>query len=94
MGKIPKWRHENPTIWSRVGTDVLGPLWVKNDENKVVKTFAILWTDLISRGVMVDLLYSADTEGVLRSLRKLTATYGSARIYYSDNASYLSLIHI
>ena len=88
MGKIPTWRHENPTIWSRVGTDVLGPLWVKNEENKVVKTFAILWTDLISRGVMVDLLYSPDTEGVLRSLRKLTAIYGAASTYYSDNASY------
>ena len=88
MGKIPTWRHNNPTIWSRVGTDVLGPLWVKNDENKVVKTFAILWTDLVSRGIMVDLLYSADTEGVIRSLRKLTAIYGSASTYYSDNASY------
>ena len=59
-----------------------------DDQNKTVKTYAILWTDLISRGVMVDLLYSADTEGVLRSLRKLIATYGSAKIYYSDNASY------
>ena len=37
---------------------------------------------------MVDLLYSADTEGVLRSLRRVTAIYGSAKIYYSDNASY------
>ena len=100
MGQIPSWRTQNPTIWSRVGTDVLGPLYVKQeiikeDENgeeqkttKFVKTFAILWTDLISRGVMVDLLYSADTEGVLRSLRKVTAIYGSAKIYYSDNASY------
>ena len=89
MGKIPLWRTEKPTIWTRVGTDVFGPFWVKTEDNQsTVKTFAILWTDLVSRGVMVDLLYSADTEGVLRSLRKLTATYGSARIYYSDNASY------
>ena len=89
MGKIPLWRTEKPSIWTRVGTDVFGPLWVKtNDGKSTTQTYAILWTDLISRGVMVDLLYSADTEGVLRSLRKLTATYGSARIYYSDNASY------
>ena len=96
MGKIPTWRTNNPTIWSRVGTDVLGPLYVRNEvknedgevTDKTIKTFAILWTDLISRGVMVDLLYSADTEGVLRSLRKVTAIYGSAKIYYSDNASY------
>ena len=98
MGKIPLWRTDKPTIWTRVGTDVFGPFWVKvtdptkaktdDDQNKTVKTYAILWTDLISRGVMVDLLYSADTEGVLRSLRKLIATYGSAKIYYSDNASY------
>ena len=88
MGKIPAWRNENPTIWSRVGTDVLGPFWVKKDDGEFSKTFAILWTDLVSRGVMVDLLYSADTEGVLRSLRKLTAIYGAGSIYYSDNASY------
>ena len=108
MGQIPEWRTQNPQIWSRVGTDVLGPLYVKleklpsnkkddqeeEDEDeetkkpKIIKTFAILWTDLVSRGVMVDLLYSADTEGVLRSLRKVTAIYGSAKIYYSDNASY------
>ena len=111
MGQIPEWRTQNPTIWSRVGTDVLGPLYVKMDKMpstkkddqeeededeaeekskkpKIIKTFAILWTDLVSRGVMVDLLYSADTEGVLRSLRKVTAIYGSAKIYYSDNASY------
>ena len=98
MGKIPLWRTDKPTIWTRVGTDVFGPFWVKvtdpttaktdDDQIKTVKTYAILWTDLVSRGVMVDLLHSADTEGVLRSLRKLIATYGSAKIYYSDNASY------
>ena len=102
MGKIPSWRTCDTQIWSRVGTDVLGPFFVKPDkipacqkrgneeeeEPKTIKTFAILWTDLVSRGVMVDLLYSADTEGVLRSLRKLTSIYGSAKIYYSDNASY------
>ena len=75
-------------IRDRIGTDVLGPFWVKNDDGVFIKTFAILWTDLISRGIMVDLLYSADTEGVLRSLRKLTAIYGAGSIYYSDNASY------
>ena len=100
MGKIPLWRTQQPSIWTRVGTDVFGPLYVKQeivkeDANgeemkitKITKTFAILWTDLISRGVMVDLLYSADTEGILRSLRKITSIYGSAKIYYSDNASY------
>ena len=88
MGKIPAWRNDNPTIWSRIGTDVLGPFWIKNNDGEFFKTFAILWTDLVSRGVMVDLLYSADTEGVLRSLRKLTAIYGAGSIYYSDNASY------
>ena len=97
MGKIPIWRTENPTVWSRVGTDVLGPYYVKNtlrcntcktEKSKTIKTFAILWTDLISRGVIVDLLYSADTEGVLRSLRRVSSIYGSAKIYYSDNASY------
>ena len=100
MGKIPLWRTEKPSIWTRVGTDVFGPLYVKQEvvkedvngdeikTTKIVKTFAVLWTDLISRGVMVDLLYSADTEGILKSLRKLTAIYGSAQIYYSDNASY------
>ena len=96
MGKIPIWRTDNPTIWTHVGTDVLGPLYVEQEiindlgekATKPIKTFAILWTDLISRGVMVDLLYSADTEGVLRSLRKVTAVYGSAKTYYSDNASY------
>ena len=93
MGKIPSWRNENPTIWSRVGTDVLGPFFVKSKNNKqdgeiLNKTFAILWTDLVSRGVMVDLLDSADTNGVLRSLRRLTAIYGAASVYYSDNGSY------
>ena len=91
MGQIPEWRTQDPQIWSRVGTDVFGPLYVKSDqedEPKAIKTFGILYTDLVSRGVFIDLLYSADTEGVLRSVRKLTSLYGSAKIYYSDNASY------
>ena len=89
MGKLPTWRtEENPPIWSHVGTDVLGPFWVKNGKDGMKKTFAILWTDLISRGVLVDLLDSADTEGVLRSLRRVTAIYGSAKTYYSDGATY------
>ena len=102
MGKIPNWRHENPTIWTRVGTDVLGPFFVKNkclkcnkkDDNHLNKTFAILWTDLVSRGVMVDLLDSADSEGVIRSMRRLTATYGAASVYYSDNGSYYKKANI
>ena len=90
MGKMPEWRTETTAIWSRVGTDVLGPFWVKSEVKGEgsIKTFAILWTDLVSRGVLIDLLYFADTESVLRSLRKLTSIYGSAEIYYSDNASY------
>ena len=96
MGKIPSWRTNTPTIWSRVGTDVLGPLYVKadkpptgqEDQPTTIKTFAILYTCLVSRAVLVDLLYTADTAGVLRSIRKLTALYGSANIFYSDNASY------
>ena len=31
MGQISSWRTQNPTIWSRVGTDVLEPLYVKTD---------------------------------------------------------------
>ena len=88
MGKLPIFRTENIQIWSRVGTDVFGPLWVKINEEKSMKTYGILWTDLISRGIFVDLLESADTQGVLRSLRKVSAIYGYADIYYSDNASY------
>ena len=64
MGKIPLWRMEKPSIWTPVGTNVFGPFWVKTKDNQsTVKTFAILWTDLVSWGVMVDLLYSSDTEG-------------------------------
>ena len=89
MGKLPTFRTENIQIWTHVGTDVLGPLYVKSDDGEsTIKTFAILWTDLISRGIFVDLLYSADTLGVLQSMRKLTAIYGSPKLYYSDNASY------
>ena len=88
MGKLPIFRTENVQIWSRVGTDVFGPLYVKIDSDKSMKTYGILWTDLISRGIFVDLLESADTQGILRSLRKVSAIYGYADIYYSDNASY------
>ena len=88
MGKLPIFRTENVQIWSRVGTDVFGPLYVKIDNDKSMKTYGILWTDLISRGIFVDLLESADTQGILRSLRKVSAIYGYADIYYSDNASY------
>ena len=55
MGKIPLWRTDKPTIWTRVGTDVFGPFWVKktdptkakadDDQNKTIKTYDILWTD-------------------------------------------------
>ena len=77
--------------WHRCTRPILcekDPDGIKKGDDKIIKTFAILWTDLVSRGVMVDLLYSADTIGVIRSLRKLTAIYGSAKTYYSDNASY------
>ena len=89
MGKLPIFRTENVQIWTHVGTDVLGPFYVKSDDGEsTIKTFAILWTDLISRGIFVDLLKSADTLSVLQSMRKLTSMYGRAKMYYSDNASY------
>ena len=45
MGKIPVWRTEdNPTGWTRVGTDVLGPFYVRKtsqkDKNEMTNTFA------------------------------------------------------
>ena len=66
MGKIPVWRTEdNPTVWARVGTDVLGPFYVRKtsqkDKNEMTKTFVNKWTDLIFPGILVDGLDSVES---------------------------------
>ena len=66
MGKIPVWRtEENPTVWTWVGTDVLGPFYVRKtsqkDKNEMTKTFVNKWTDLIFPGILVDGLDSVES---------------------------------
>ena len=87
MGPPPDVRVSRSQPFEHVGTDVLGPLYVRSDDKKdKKKIWVIVYTCCAMRAVHLEVLQSMNTTELLMSLRRFKARRGCPRTFYSDNA--------
>ncbi|XP_028968437.1 uncharacterized protein LOC114828435 [Galendromus occidentalis] len=85
VGPPPEARVSKSQPFEHVGTDVLGPLMVKQG-NEQKKVWVILYTCCAMRAVHLEIIQSLSTVELMMSLRRFKARRGCPRTFYSDNA--------
>lgn len=99
MSPLPTLRLDNPSPWTNVGVDYLGPLNCKHKcvtesesekciHPKVQKIWLVLFTCFHSRAIHVEVVESCSTRDFLDAFRRFIGHCGRPNIFYSDNARY------
>ena len=85
MGQLPEERISCSRAFSHVGTDFLGPLYVKEDLN-IKKAYVCIFTCASSRMVHLELTHSLTTDEFLQAFSRMTSRRGLCHTVWSDNA--------
>jgi transposase InsO family protein len=80
---LPEDRVREAAIFEVVGTDLAGPLFMKDR----TKAWIVIFTCAVFRAVHIELITSLTAEAFLQALRRFIARRGRPEIIYSDNGS-------
>ena len=86
VGPPPDVRVSRSRAFEHVGTDVLGPLFVRKEDNAEQKLWIVIFTCCAVRAVHLEILNSLTTTEFLMSMRRFKARRGCPKTLYSDNA--------
>ena len=90
MAQIPENRLENAPCFTHSAVDFAGPIKYKNDDNRISKSYLLIWTCLVTRGVHIELTKDTSTVEVLGGLQKFINRFPAVKTITSDNgASFL-----
>ena len=91
MGDIPEFRLKPAPAWQFTGIGYCGPFTIKGEVNKRSrgKCYGVLFADLVSRAVHVDLAANYGTDKFLIVLRRFTSLRGFPKMFYSDEGPQL-----
>ena len=68
------------------GVDFAGPLFIKQSNDEMVKSYIALYTCGVSRAVHLDLVPDLTADAFMRSFRRFIARFGVPQVTISDNA--------
>ena len=68
-----------------IGVDFAGPVKYRNKQKDERKTYVVLYSCSLTRGVFLELLPSLETSEFVKSLKRLIARRGQPSRVYSDN---------
>ena len=83
---LPNFRVDDGPPFVNTGLGFAGPLYVKNADGSLSKSYVCLYTCASTRAVHLELVQSLDTETFLCSFRRFAARCGLPRLLISDNA--------
>ena len=84
QGNLPKERTEGTTPFGVVGVDYAGPIYYRHKKTEH-KSYIILYTCSLTRGVHLELLPNMSCEEFLASLKRFVAARGRPKKIISDN---------
>ena len=91
MGQMPPARLKPSPPFSSVMVDFFGPYYVRGEVQKRTtgKAWGVIFTDLCSRAVHIEVVFGYDTKSFLLSLSRFVAIRGWPTVIYSDPGSQL-----
>ena len=91
MGQMPSSRLMPSPPFTSVMLDLFGPYHVRGEVQKRItcKAWGVIFTDLCSRGVHIEVVFGYDTKSFLLALSRFAAIRGWPSVIYSDPGSQL-----
>ncbi len=86
MGPLPVERVQKSDVYSRVGVDYFGPLTCKDRNGAHFKTWAAIFSCMVTRNIHIELCDSLTPESFLLAFRRFTALRTKMDECMSDNA--------
>ena len=83
---LPDFRVNEAPLFSRVGVNFAGPLYVKEKSGKMGKAYIALFSCCVTRALHLELVEDLSTETFRRCLRRFIAKRGMPMLIVSDNA--------
>jgi hypothetical protein len=84
MAQLPAFRSEQSDVWVHCGTDTAGPLYLKTVDGPQRKCYVMIFIDMSTRGVHLELTNGLETEEIVMSIRRLFARRGVIKAMHSD----------
>ena len=91
IAPLPSGRVAATASWLFIGIDYAGPFYVlkekifPTDETEFAKVWVLLATDLASRAVHLEWMWTMTTNHMINALQRLIARRGYPKVIYSDN---------
>ena len=83
---LPEFRVREAPLFSRVGVDFAGPLYVNSKKGEMEKVYIALFSCCVTRAVHLELVEDLSAAALRRCLRRFTARHGTPALIVSDNA--------
>ena len=83
---LPEFRVNEAPPFSNCGLDFAGPLYYKDKQGIMQKSYFALFTCCLTRAVHLELVEDLSTPTFIRCLRRFTARRGAPTLFISDNA--------
>lgn len=92
MGMLPKERLQPAPPFTNVMLDLFGPYSVRGEVQKRTtgKAYGVVFTDLTSRAVHIEVCFGYDTSSFLLALKRFTSLRGWPSTIFSDPGSQLT----
>lgn len=90
MGQLPAERVQPDAIFSQVGVDYVGPLYVKIGAVRrptIVKAYVAVYVSLTIKAVHLEAVSDLTTEAFLACLRRFVARRGKPQLIWSDHGT-------
>jgi hypothetical protein len=84
-GILPTTRTQGENAFEVIGVDFAGPIKYRTPRKTFKKSYVILYTCSLTRGIYLELLPSLEADEFLRSFKTYVARRGRPRLVYSDN---------
>lgn len=84
MAPLPQFRTSMSEAWTHCGTDTAGPIYLNSGNEDQVKCYIMVFIDLVTRAVHLELIKSLHTEEMILAIRRMMARRGIIQHMHSD----------
>ena len=91
VAPLPDFRVNEAPPFSKIGVDFAGPLYCKGARGSTNKSYIVLFTCCVTRGIHLELVHDLSALTFLHALPRFASRRGTPSLIVSDNAKTFKL---